>query len=132
MLCTDGVLIETSQVNDDLLPKLSELGFDLDFCTKPMDKAFKSECISESLIFDLHRPEFTTGLLSDFFKISFDNFIYKDNKIYFFNDFENYLKFAIYLSAFEKVSILGLNWGRSKRSSNRPPPLSTPHAYKLL
>ncbi len=90
VLCADGVMIETSEFKNDLLPKLSELvqakfGFTLEFCTKPMDKSFKKEDINECLIFDLHRPEFTTGLLSDYFKILFDNFIYKDNKIYFFN-----------------------------------------------
>lgn len=90
VLCADGVMIETAKYTVDLLQKLTDyifnvFGFQLVFTTKPMDKIFKKIDINESLIFNLHRPEFTTGLLGEYFKILYDDFIYSNSKVYFFN-----------------------------------------------
>jgi phage/plasmid-associated DNA primase len=90
VLCADGVMIETINYKQELLAELSILiknkfNFNLTFSVKPMNKRFTNELIEESMIYDLHTPEFTTGLLSDYFKILYDKFLFYDNKLYYFN-----------------------------------------------
>jgi len=90
VLCADGVMIDEKKYKPDLLNILPTLikqkfNFNLSFSVKPMNKGFTNELIEDSLIYDLHTPEFTTGLLSDYFKILYDKFIYYDSKLYYFN-----------------------------------------------
>lgn len=90
VLCADGVMLETKDYNPVLLNDLSVLiknkfNFNLTFSVKAMDKGFSNELIEDSLNYDLHTPEFTTGLLSDYFKILYDKFIFYDSKLYYFN-----------------------------------------------
>jgi phage/plasmid-associated DNA primase len=90
VLCADGVMIESRNYKQELLADLSILikdtfNFNLTFSVKPMNKRFTNELIEESMIYDLHTPEFTTGLLSDYFKILYDKFLFYDNKLYYFN-----------------------------------------------
>ena len=90
VLCADGVMIEEKKYNPELLNDLSILikskfNFDLNFTIKKMNKGYTNEEIDNSLIIDLHTPEFTTGLLSDYFKILYDKFIFYDSKLYYFN-----------------------------------------------
>lgn len=90
VLCADGVMIGEKNYKPELLNILPTLikqkfNFNLSFSVKPMNKGFTNELIEDSLIYDLHTPEFTTGLLSDYFKILYDKFIYYDSKMYYFN-----------------------------------------------
>jgi phage/plasmid-associated DNA primase len=90
VLCADGVMIETKNYNPTILNALAELikdkfNFNLTFSVKSMDKGIPLELLDESLIYDLHTPEFTTGLLSDYFTILYDKFIFYDSKLYYFN-----------------------------------------------
>jgi len=90
VLCADGVMIETKNYNPTILNALAELikdqfNFNLTFSVKAMDKGIPLDLLDESLIYDLHTPDFTTGLLSDYFKILYDKFIFHDSKLYYFN-----------------------------------------------
>jgi len=91
VLCADGVMLETKNYNHLLLNALAVLikdkfNFNLTFSVKVMDKGFSNELIEDSINYDLHTPEFTTGLLSDYFKILYDKFLFYDSKLYYFND----------------------------------------------
>ena len=90
VLCADGVMLETKNYKPTLLNDLAVLikdkfSFNLTFSVKSMDKGFSNDLIEESLNYDLHTPDFTTGLLSDYFKILYDKFIFYDSKLYYFN-----------------------------------------------
>jgi P4 family phage/plasmid primase-like protien len=90
VLCADGIMIDTPKYNDLLLTEFSNLivtrmGFNLKFTVKAMDKIYTLHEINDALIFDLHTQEFTTGMLSDYFRVLFDCFAYYDSKIYFYN-----------------------------------------------
>ena len=90
VLCADGVMIESNKYKPELLNALSTLikdtfNFNLIFTVKEMNKGLTSERIDDNLIYDLHTPDFTTGLLSDYFKILYDKFIYYDSTLYYFN-----------------------------------------------
>ena len=90
VLCADGVMVEKHKYKPEILQELSLLikdncNLDLSFSVKSMSKGFNKELIDESIIYDLHTPEFTTGLLSDYFKLLYDTFIYVNSKLYIFN-----------------------------------------------
>jgi len=91
VLCADGVMIETSRYKPGLINGLSvfvkkKIGFDITLKVKKMDKGYSENQIKEHMTIDLHSPIFTTGLLSDYFGLLYDHFIYVDNRLYMFND----------------------------------------------
>jgi phage/plasmid-associated DNA primase len=90
VLCADGVMLEADNYSPLLLVNLSTLikdkfNFNLNFTVKTMNKGFPADLLEDSLNYDLHTPEFTTGLLSDYFKILYDKFVFYDSKLYYFN-----------------------------------------------
>jgi len=99
VLCADGLMIETKYYDPKLLTEFSkiieeETGFKLIFTTKEMNQGYLEKekpndklCIlDKNLCFDLYNPQFTTGLLADYFKVMFSNkFINVDDKVYMFN-----------------------------------------------
>lgn len=90
VLCADGIMIDKTKYNDVLLTEFphliqTKLGFNLKFTVKAMDKIYDPRIINDALIFDLHKQEFTTGMLSDYFRVLFDCFAYYESKIYFYN-----------------------------------------------
>ena len=108
VLCADGVMIEENKYKPELLNELAILvknkfNFNLNFTIKEMNNGFSTDQIDNSLIFDLHTPEFTTGLLSDYFKILYDKFLFYDSKLYYFNGvyWENDYNFVFIFTDFK-------------------------------
>lgn len=125
VLCADGIMIDKTKYNGKLLTEFSNLiatkmGFNLRFTVKAMDKVIVSHDINDSLIFDLHMQEFTTGMLSDYFRILFDCFAYYDSKIYFYNGVywqEDIERMKIYNFIDEKMHRYVLNYYCKTRES---------------
>jgi len=90
VLCSDGIMIETSRYRPCVLRELEraikeKTGFEVSLETKPMDQSYRDEYIKQQMTFDLHSPMFTTGLLSDYFRIMYNDFIFYENRLYLFN-----------------------------------------------
>jgi phage/plasmid-associated DNA primase len=99
VLCADGLMIETKYYKPCLLTEFSKIvedqtGLKLLFTTKDMCEGYLEKekptdklCIlDKNLCFDLYTPQFTTGMIADYFKIMFSNkFVKVDNKVYMFN-----------------------------------------------
>ena len=90
VLCADGIMIETSKYNPELLNILpgivkAKTGVSITLKTKDMNKGYSDKEINEKMTVDLHSPMFTTGMLSDYFCLLYDKFVYSDNRLYMFN-----------------------------------------------
>jgi hypothetical protein len=128
VLCADGIMIDTKKYNDLLLTEFSKLivtkmGFNLKFTVKAMDKIYTFHDINDALIFDLHTQEFTTGMLSDYFRVLFDCFAYYDSKIYFYNGVywqEDVERMKIYNFIDDKMYRYVLNYYCKTRELHRP------------
>jgi len=77
-LSADGIMLEQRLFKEELLTKFSDLiyekfGLRLMFVVKPMTSGLTEEDINKSIEYDLYSPTFTTGLLSDYFKLLYGN-----------------------------------------------------------
>ena len=90
VLSADGIMLELRLFKEELLVKFSDLiyekyGLHLKFVVKPMNAGLTEEDINKSIEYDLYSPTFTTGLLSDYFKLLYGNkFIFSSNQLYYF------------------------------------------------
>ncbi len=125
VLCADGIMIDKTKYKEPLLDELSQLiqskfEFKLKFVVKSMDKGFDASTINNAINFNLHKQEFTTGMLSDYFRVLFDCFAYYDSKIYYYNGIywqEDVERMKIYNFIDTKMHGYVLNYYCSKRDT---------------
>lgn len=90
VLCADGLMIEKRLYKEELLTAfhdivLKNIGFDLLFTTKEMKQGYDN--LTKHIKFDFVNPSFTTGLISDYFRIQYgDKFIFVRDQLYYFNN----------------------------------------------
>lgn len=90
VLCADGIMIETKNYKEELLTEFNkivkeETGLELKFTSKEMNKDYL-EILDKSIKVDLYTPNFSTGLVADYFKLKYlDKFMNVGDIVYFFN-----------------------------------------------
>jgi P4 family phage/plasmid primase-like protien len=90
-LCYDGIMIKTNKYNDDLLIQLSDLIYNkfnikLKFLKKDMKDDYLN-ILDKNLKFDfMYKNYLSTGLLSEYFRIIYDNFIFVNGNLYYYDN----------------------------------------------
>lgn len=90
VLCADGLMIETKYFDIKILKEFKiiveeQTGLNLNFSTKEMNQDYFN-ILDKNLCFDLYTPQFTTGLIADYFKVIYSNkFVNVDGILYSFN-----------------------------------------------
>lgn len=95
VLCLDGIMLLNKYIDhvatDRILDELHNIildktGFNLSFSNKKMDLDYLN-ILDNHIIFNLHLQPFSSGMISDYFKMLYGSlFLFSNNKLYYYNN----------------------------------------------